>query len=334
MSHQVFVSLEHTYHDPSRSNHPRKHGKGAPEKPERVKWILQGLKLSHIPIKLIGPDFLTDQMLRAFSSVYEHATINSLDDIMPPQLPETYVVVYGTWRAVKNAIITACFSVDAAISSKKPTFAVVRPPGHHAFKPARGFCWRNTTLVSAVYSTLKHDIDAVLIVDIDLHYGGGTELALRSNHLKQFMKKYKKKIKYVSMHHDGAFDDPTGYYTKEKAFNAGITRLLSSDTSNINNSNSITACLRSNLKTIGKLVKLYKIDCIVVGAGFDHFTGENMVNGKQILWSIHDIRELATSLASMARGTKLGALVSVLEGGYEKRTMKFAVPEYIRATMV
>ena len=331
MPPHVFVSLEHTYHDPSKSSQAHK---GAPEKPERVRWILKGLKLSGILTTFIGPDSFTELMLTAFSTVYKNANMDSLDDVMPPQLPETYINVDGTWRAVKNAIITACFSVDAAMSSKRPAFAIVRPPGHHAFKQARGFCWRNNTLVAAVYSTLKSGIDAVLIVDVDLHYGGGTELALRSGHLRKFMKKYKKTIKYVSMHHDGAYDDPaTAYLCKAKAVEAGITRLVSSDDLHINDEMKITRRLSSNLNKIGKLVKEYNIDCIVVGAGFDHFSGEDMVGARRILWSIQNIRELAESLATMARDTKLGALVSVLEGGYKKHTMKFAVPAYIQATL-
>ena len=72
MPPHVFVSLEHTYHDPSKSSQAHK---GAPEKPERVRWILKGLKLSGILTTFIGPDSFTELMLTAFSTVYKNANM-------------------------------------------------------------------------------------------------------------------------------------------------------------------------------------------------------------------------------------------------------------------
>jgi acetoin utilization deacetylase AcuC-like enzyme len=64
----------------------------------------------------------------------------------------------------------------AEIALKRPSFALIRPPGHHAGRNFNGgFCFYNNMAV-ALYSLLSRRlIERALIVDIDLHYGNGTE---------------------------------------------------------------------------------------------------------------------------------------------------------------
>ncbi len=64
----------------------------------------------------------------------------------------------------------------AEIAIEKPSFALIRPPGHHAGRNFNGgFCFFNNMAV-ALYSLLSRGtIGSALIVDIDLHYGNGTE---------------------------------------------------------------------------------------------------------------------------------------------------------------
>lgn len=64
----------------------------------------------------------------------------------------------------------------AEIALQQPSFALIRPPGHHAGRNFNGgFCFFNNMAV-AIYSLLKRGLIAnALIIDIDLHYGNGTE---------------------------------------------------------------------------------------------------------------------------------------------------------------
>ncbi len=64
----------------------------------------------------------------------------------------------------------------AEIALERPSFALIRPPGHHAGRNFNGgFCFFNNMAV-ALYSLLSRGIiERALIVDIDLHYGNGTE---------------------------------------------------------------------------------------------------------------------------------------------------------------
>ncbi|SNX86872.1 related to HOS3 - Trichostatin A-insensitive homodimeric histone deacetylase (HDAC) [Melanopsichium pennsylvanicum] len=65
----------------------------------------------------------------------------------------------------------------------KRAFVLCRPPGHHCSgSTPQGFCWVNNAIVAASHAYLTHSIDRVVIFDIDLHHGNGTQnLAWRIN---------------------------------------------------------------------------------------------------------------------------------------------------------
>ncbi len=59
---------------------------------------------------------------------------------------------------------------------EQPTFACVRPPGHHASPASHwGFCFFNNVAISVQRLLLKRKISQALILDIDLHFGDGTD---------------------------------------------------------------------------------------------------------------------------------------------------------------
>jgi acetoin utilization deacetylase AcuC-like enzyme len=70
----------------------------------------------------------------------------------------------------------------AEITMERPSFALIRPPGHHAGRDFNGgFCFFNNMAI-ALYSLLSRGmIKRALIVDIDLHYGNGTEDIVRGD---------------------------------------------------------------------------------------------------------------------------------------------------------
>ncbi|KAJ1101169.1 hypothetical protein NDU88_006241, partial [Pleurodeles waltl] len=60
----------------------------------------------------------------------------------------------------------------------KNGFAVVRPPGHHAeASTAMGFCFFNSVAIAAKYLRDKLNMGKILIVDLDVHHGNGTQQA-------------------------------------------------------------------------------------------------------------------------------------------------------------
>jgi acetoin utilization deacetylase AcuC-like enzyme len=84
--------------------------------------------------------------------------------------------LYGVATLAAGGAITA-----AELSLKgEQTFALIRPPGHHASaNRAWGLCFFNNMAIAVqrIRSKYKH----VLIIDIDLHFGDGTVSIFRGN---------------------------------------------------------------------------------------------------------------------------------------------------------
>lgn len=91
--------------------------------------------------------------------------------------------VARTREIFDTAILAAGGAMMAAeIALREPSFALIRPPGHHAGHDFNGgFCFFNNMAI-AVKNLLTHDtIESALIVDIDLHYGNGTHDIVKSD---------------------------------------------------------------------------------------------------------------------------------------------------------
>jgi len=85
-------------------------------------------------------------------------------------------------QAVKSAGLLAIASLAAGGSIQaaefgltEPSFALIRPPGHHASSgSAWGFCFFNNMAVSLEKLRRAKKISTAYVLDIDLHFGDGT----------------------------------------------------------------------------------------------------------------------------------------------------------------
>ena len=77
-----------------------------------------------------------------------------------------------------SALLAAGGAVKAAgiAAGGEPSFGLIRPPGHHASPDhCWGFCFFNNIAVSIARLRQDGKIDTAVILDIDLHFGDGTE---------------------------------------------------------------------------------------------------------------------------------------------------------------
>jgi acetoin utilization deacetylase AcuC-like enzyme len=81
----------------------------------------------------------------------------------------------GTWQAARAAVDVALTAADLVADGATSSYALVRPPGHHATRRAfGGSCYLNNAAVAA-QRLRDRDAARVAIVDIDAHHGNGTQ---------------------------------------------------------------------------------------------------------------------------------------------------------------
>ena len=103
-------------------------------------------------------------------------------------------------QTTEHSYEVACLGVggvfillDEILSGKgKRGFACIRPPGHHAeADKAMGFCLFNNVALGARYLQKTYGMKKVMIIDIDVHHGNGTQAAFYDTD----------EVLYVSTHH-------------------------------------------------------------------------------------------------------------------------------------
>lgn len=79
----------------------------------------------------------------------------------------------GSWAAAYGAAQAALSAADA-LADAPVTYALSRPPGHHAgVDHSSGFCFLNNAAIAADHLARTHG--KVAMLDIDVHHGDGTQ---------------------------------------------------------------------------------------------------------------------------------------------------------------
>lgn len=79
--------------------------------------------------------------------------------------------------AAGGAILASEYAVQG-----NPMFALIRPPGHHASPEGYwGFCYFNNIAIAIKRLLYEEEIKKAAIIDIDLHFGDGTDAAFTND---------------------------------------------------------------------------------------------------------------------------------------------------------
>ena len=199
-----------------------------------------------------------------------------------------------TYAAAVGAAHSAIHAAAVVHHGEPVAYALVRPPGHHAFADmAGGFCFLNNTAIAADWLT-RHG-RRVAILDVDVHHGNGTQAIFYD----------RRDVFHVSLHADPSFYYPFYWgYADERGtaggtgFNLNIPLPQSTDDDDY----------MVALEDAKSAIRRFAPDVIVVALGLDTFAGD-------------PLRGMRISTAGFARiGASIAALglpaVLVQEGGY------------------
>ncbi|KAF8174257.1 histone deacetylase complex protein [Pholiota molesta] len=140
--------------------------------------------LSHPAVKFVHGDIDGDVYLENLTKWIKE----SHDKVATgeSEIPEGYsqgdlYLCPGSIDAIQGAVGTICEAVDKVVSPDPNSplhraFVAIRPPGHHCGEDTpSGFCFLNNVAIGAAHAHLQHGIKRVVIFDIDLHHGNGTQ---------------------------------------------------------------------------------------------------------------------------------------------------------------
>ncbi len=181
-------------------HHPRYHEHrqtiGHPEKPERLDAVVERLKGEGLWKEVLAPEPVEKWLLE---KVHTRAYIDTVRNFGEGYMDSDTFVRHQTYSIALLAAGGTVLAARKALETGKPTFALVRPPGHHAGSyHGGGFCYFNNVAMAA--ESLRQKVGRVAIVDIDLHHGNGTSDIFRS----------RKDVLYISTHQGGIYPG-TGY---------------------------------------------------------------------------------------------------------------------------
>jgi acetoin utilization deacetylase AcuC-like enzyme len=191
-------------------------------------------------------------------------------------------------------------------------FAIVRPPGHHAFRDrGSGFCIFNNIAIAAKYALKKYGIKRIAIIDFDVHHGNGTQEIFYEE----------PDVFYVSIHQYPHYPG-TGYYTETgegagRGFNLNIPVVPFSEEADY---------IPAFLGIILPVLKNYAPQLILVSAGYDGHKNDLLSDNRLDSSSYYKLALVIKMIGYMC-GSKIGL---VLEGGYNIDTLGDSVLETIR----
>jgi len=282
-----------------------------PESPQRLESIYGMLERNDFDggIVEIEPRYASfDELLMVHTTRYVDRVLDSAEKTRIRFDPDT-VTSAKTYRAAWLAVGGVLEAVRVVLEGiVRNSFALVRPPGHHA-EPDRamGFCIFNNMAVAARYALRTPHVTRILLVDWDLHHGNGLQKIFYDE----------SDVLYFSVHRypyfpwTGAVEEvgrgPGEGYTVNVPMDMGSS---DPDFANI---------FRHVLLPI---VMQYQPNIIMVAAGFDSHHADPL-GGMNVTPA--GFARMAALVMDMARQVCSAQLVLALEGGYNSQALRDSV---------
>ena len=260
-----------------------------PEKPDRIKYILNNLKKTKNSslLEIVDTNRDVEKWIR---EIHFENHIKSLRNN------------HSLAEEVSRYAVKVCLTgVDKIMRKEsKNIFCAVRPPGHHALNTGKdeGFCYYNHVAITAKYIQKKFKLKKILIVDWDYHHGNSTEHFFYNDPT----------VLFFSTHDQFAY--PGTGSPKRKGNGKGLGF----------NINVHLPCKTKDEQIIKVFDQIlvpkahkFKPDFILISAGFD-----SRINDTLGCFDLSDdcFRKLTKILKNLSKLYCDNRILSILEGGY------------------
>ena len=211
------------------------------------------------------------------------------------------IVSPGSYEAALHAAGATLSAARAVLDGQaRSSFAVVRPPGHHA-RPnqAMGFCLFNNIAIATAWALAEGGVGRVAIVDFDVHHGNGTQEAFTNS----------PEVLYVSLH-QYPFYPGTGHW-RDTGGGPGEGTCINIPLPPGTGDNGYAVAFD---RIVCPVVRRFGPELILVSAGYDAHWADPLA---WMLVSLSGFRRMADTLMNLADELCSGRIVFTLEGGYD-----------------
>ena len=282
-------------------------GPNHPERPERLSKVVNDIKKNKSLSSLLWPTIRKasiEEIRLVHTQEYIDLVAHEIASIKNNKI--SYLST-GDTVISKDSNNVAKLAVGAGIKgvneimngNVSSAFALVRPPGHHAFaSKGSGFCIYNNIAIVARYLQKEYGIGRILIVDFDVHHGNGTQDIFYEDN----------SVFYFSVHQHPLY--PQSGRPSEIGSGKGKGFTLNVDLPKGSGDVDLLNAFNNKLRPA---MDKFKPEFILVSAGFDGQEGDLL---GQLNYTPNGYKHVALILKNIAEKYALGRTLYMLEGGY------------------
>jgi len=306
----LIYSRRYLGHDP---------GPGHPERPERLRAIVEALREAGYwgssGTEVIEPSPASPRTVELVHDPKYIELVRRLSkagdpiDSDTPTRPGTYEI----------ALLAAGGAVDAGRRVTRGelsnAFALLRPPGHHASRSTGGgFCYFNNVAVMVEVLKREHGLKRILILDLDAHHGNGSQNIFYED----------PSVLYISIHQDGRTLYPGTGFVEEVGSGEGEGYNVNVPLPPGSSDEDYASAMH---ELFVPLSEQFEPELVAVSMGFDAYAGDPLT---QLRLSSEAYSWLAGFVAEQAERLCGGKAVFVLEGGYVPEVLGKSVVDIVR----